>query len=115
MTVEHRRSTLNKVPNSLSRIFDIDVDPYGWEKFIEDSVQDRIQLASICDKNWYETKFDLVKHHPSRFDDSKIDNDELFYFRSDFKKALIDYENPWKKVVKPSDIMTVRREKHDLP
>ena len=99
--VEHRRGTTNEAPDALSRMFDVDVDPLGWEKVVEEAIQGRIQLNSICDQNWYDTKFKLVSTQPDKFTEWKIERDELFYYRPDYEKALIDDENPWKKVVKP--------------
>lgn len=40
-------------------------------------------------------------------DEWKIKDHELFYYRADYKKALIDDEHPLKKVVKPCDVMTI--------
>lgn len=115
MTIEHRRGTLNEAPDALSRMHNVDVDPNGWEKVIEEAIESNIQLNSICDQNWYITKFNLVKTQLERFLEWKIVGKELFYYRPDFEKALIDDENPWKKVVKPDDIATVLRDSHDTP
>ena len=114
ITVEHRRGTTNEAPDALSRMFDI-VDPNGWEKVIEETIQERIQLNTICDQDWYQTKFNLVKAQPDKFSEWKIENDELFYYRPDYEKALIDDGHPWKKVVKANDIMTILHENHDIP
>ena len=52
---------------------------------------------------------------PDRFPEWKVEDHELFYYRPDYEKALIDDEHPWKKVVKPDDVLTVLRENHDVP
>uniref|UniRef100_A0A6V7HLC1 RNA-directed DNA polymerase n=1 Tax=Bracon brevicornis TaxID=1563983 RepID=A0A6V7HLC1_9HYME len=115
MKIEHRRGTTNEAPDALSRMFDLDIDPLGWEQLVEETIQNRPQLNSICGTDWYESKFKLVKSQPDRFTEWKIENDILFYWQRDYEKALIDDENPWKKVVKPSEIQTILHENHDLP
>ena len=96
-------------------MFNVDVDPNGWEKVIEETIQDRIQFNTICDQDWYQTKFNLVESQPDSFSEWKIEDGELFYYLSNYEKALIDDEHPWKKVVKSSDIMTILRQNHDIP
>lgn len=115
ITVEHRRGTTNEAPDALSRMFDVDEDPLGWEKVIDEIVQNRTQLNTIQGPDWYKTKFKLVETQPDRFPEWKIDNNDLFYYKPDYEKALIDDENPWKKVIKPEDVLNILRENHDLP
>lgn len=115
MTVEHRRGTTNEAPDALSRMFDIGIDPLGWEKVVEETIRDGLQLNSICNQDWYEIKLELVRTQPDRFTEWKIENDELFYFRPDYEKAILDDEHTWKKVVKPGNVLTILRENHDTP
>ncbi|KMQ87135.1 reverse ribonuclease integrase [Lasius niger] len=96
-------------------MFDIDADPLGWEEVVEETIRNRLQLNSIYGQDWYETKFKLVRTQPDRFTEWKIENGELFYYRPDYEKAIIDDEHPWKKVVKPDDVLTILRENHDTP
>ncbi|RLU16354.1 hypothetical protein DMN91_012114 [Ooceraea biroi] len=65
--------------------------------------------------DWYEMKRKLVNEQPDRFPDWKVENDELMYYRPDFAKAVIDDENPWKRVVKPSETLSIIQENHDQP
>lgn len=69
MTVEHRRGTTNEAPNALSQMFDVDVDPHGWEEVVEEVIYNRLQLNSICDQDWYKTKIKLVRTQPDRFNE----------------------------------------------
>lgn len=115
MTVEHRRGTMNEAPDALSRMFDIDVDPLGWEKVVEETIRNKPRLNSICDQDWYDTKFKLVQTQPERFTEWKIMDNQLFYYRPDYGKALIDDENPWKRVVKLDEISSIIHENHDTP
>ncbi|KAK2577561.1 hypothetical protein KPH14_012908, partial [Odynerus spinipes] len=115
MTVEHKRGTLNEAPDALSRMFDVDVDPAGWEEIVEEAIRNRTQLNSICDQNWYDVKLELVRKHPDRFPDWKIENDRLMYHRPDYAKAIIDDEHPWKIVATPNEINEIMRENHETP
>ena len=89
---------------------DIDVDPHVWEKVVEETIQNRIQLTTICDQDWYQTKRDLVSKQPHRFREWKIENDELYYHRPDYAKLLIEDENPWKKVVRAEEVANILSE-----
>lgn len=115
MTVEYRRGTTNEAPDALSRIHDVDVDPIGWEKIIQETIQTRTQLRSICDQDWYETKRNLVSKQPLRFCEWKVENDELYYYRPDYAKMLIDDENPWKRVARSNEVPNILQENHETP
>jgi transposase InsO family protein len=90
-------------------------EPVNLSTMSYETIQGRTQLNSTQGQDWYNTKFKLVETQTDRFTEWKINNGELFYYKPDYEKALIDDENPWKKVIKPEDVLTVLRENHDLP
>lgn len=67
----------------------VDVNPNGWERIIDEAVQNKIQLNTIDDEDWYETKFELIKKQPDRFVRLTIEDDQLFYYRPNYKKAVM--------------------------
>lgn len=115
ITIEYRRRTMNEAADAFSRMHDLDVDPCGWENVIEENSRKQIHLMTICDRNWYDTKREIVSKQPDRFSEWKIENDELYYYRPDFDKMLIDDENQWKKVVRPDEVPHILKENHETP
>ncbi|CAB0040891.1 unnamed protein product, partial [Trichogramma brassicae] len=104
--VEHRKGSLNHVPDALSRIYEEDEEEITT-----------LSLMSNSEDTWYLSTYEKVSKDPSDYPDWNIRGGKMYKFRpnNEDKNLADDDERKWKLVVQREQRPVVLRECHDEP
>ncbi|CAB0033049.1 unnamed protein product [Trichogramma brassicae] len=104
--VEHRKGSLNHVPDALSRIYEEDEEEITT-----------LSLMSNSEDTWYLSTYEKVSKDPSDYPDWNIRGGQMYKFRpnNEDKNLADDDERKWKLVVQREQRPVVLRECHDEP